>query len=163
MQLFFLALLLVGPYLILTLAARWIPALRMSPSARARIGLSLFFLFTALGHFIRTEQMMEMLPSSVPYRVEVIYLTGVLELLGAIGIWIPRLRKLTGVCLILFLVCVLPANIYSALTEVEFGGHQAGPVYLFVRIPFQLFTIWWTYFATEQNWFRRTLPSETTQ
>jgi uncharacterized membrane protein len=53
------------------------------------------------------------------------------------------------------LLGLLPANIYSAFNRVEFGGHGAGPTYLLVRIPFQLFAVVWTYFATEQNWFHR--------
>ena len=96
--------------------------------------------------------MAAMLPLSVPYRTELVYLTGILELLGAIGVWIPKLTRLTGFFLILMLVAILPANIYSAINRVDFGGHEAGPVYLLVRIPFQLFVIWWTYFATRQNW-----------
>ena len=154
MTLLFLFLLLVLPYFILTLLGKWIPRFRVEPAIRARVGLSLFFAFTSLGHFVRTEAMAEMLPASVPYRLELIYLTGVFELLGAIGVWIPRLTKLTGLLLILMLIGVLPANIYSAFNRVEFGGHDAGPLYLLIRVPFQLFTIWWTYFATEQDWFR---------
>jgi uncharacterized membrane protein len=154
MQLLFLLLLLVTPYLILTLAGRWITGLRMAPATRARIDLTLFFLFTSLGHFIRTEEMAAMVPPPIPYRVEIIYLTGALELLGAIGVWIPRLTRLTGLCLILMLIGLLPANIYSAINRVDFGGHSGGPIYLLVRIPFQFFVIWWTYFATEQKWFR---------
>jgi uncharacterized membrane protein len=67
--------------------------------------------------------MAQMLPAFVPYRVELIYLTGVLELAGAVGLWIPGLAKLTGVCLILMLLGLLPANIYSAFNQVDFGGH----------------------------------------
>ncbi len=155
MQLLFLLLLLIGPYAVITLLAHVSPRFNIAPSSRARVGLSLFFAFTAIGHFLMTQEMAAMLPPSVPYRVEVIYLTGVLEFLGAIGVWIPRLMKLTGLCLILMMIAVLPANIYSALHHVEFGGHQYGPAYLLVRIPFQLLVIAWTYFATEQNWFRR--------
>lgn len=155
MTLLFLLLLLLGPYLILTLVARWIPRFKIASSKRARVGLSLFFLVTAIAHFISTEQMAAMIPPSIPYRVELIYVTGVLELLGAIGIWIPRLERLTGLLLILMLIGLLPANIYSAINRVEYGGHGAGPAYLLVRVPFQLFVIWWTYFATDQNWFRR--------
>jgi uncharacterized membrane protein len=155
MTLLFLLLLLVAPYLILTLLGRWFGAFKLAPSQRARVGLSLFFIFTSIGHFISTEAMAAMLPPSVPYRIELIYLTGVLELLGAIGVWIPRLMRLTGLLLILMLIGVLPANIYSAVNRVEFGGHGVGPAYLIVRLPFQLFVIWWTYFATEQDWFQR--------
>ena len=154
MQLLFLLLLLVAPYLILTAAGRFVGALKISPAARARVGLTLFFLFTGVGHFVRAEEMAEMLPPAVPYRLELIYFTGVLELLGAAGVWVPRLTRLTGLFLILMLVGVLPANIYSAINRVEFGGHGAGPAYLLVRVPFQLFVIWWTYFATGQKWFR---------
>lgn len=155
MTLLFLLLLLTTPYLILTLMERWVTGFKLTAAKRARVGLSLFFIFTAIGHFIRTEEMAAMLPPSVTYRIELIYLTGVLELLGAIGVWIPRLMRLIGLLLIVMLLGVLPANVYSAINRVEFGGHGAGPTYLFVRIPFQLFAIWWTYFATEQDWFRR--------
>jgi uncharacterized membrane protein len=155
MTLLFLLFLLIAPYLILTLAGRWISSLKMAPSKRARVGLSLFFVVTALAHFNTTEEMARMIPSSIPYRIELIYLTGMFELLGAIGVWIPRLERLTGLLLIVMLIGLLPANIYSAFNRVEYGGHSAGPVYLLARVPFQLFVIWWTYFATEQNWFRR--------
>jgi uncharacterized membrane protein len=155
MTLLVLILILIGPYLILSLAGKSNPRFRIMPAKRARVGLSLFFIFTAIGHFIRTEQMAAMLPSSVPYRTELIYFTGVLELLGAIGVWIPGLTRLTGLLLILMLIGILPSNIYSAINRVDFGGHGAGPAYLLVRIPFQLFVIWWTYFATEQKWLQR--------
>lgn len=98
--------------------------------------------------------MAAMLPPSIPARTVLIYVTGVLELLGAIGIWVPSLMRLTGILLILMLIGVLPANIYSAFNQVKFGGHEAGPAYLLIRIPFQFLVIWWTWFATEQVWFR---------
>ena len=153
MQLLFLLLLLVAPYLILTLVSRWITGLNIASATRARVSLSLFFAFTSLGHFIRTEEMSEMLPPFVPYRRGLIYLTGALELLGAAGVWLPRLMRAAGLCLILMLIGILPANIYSAINRVDFGGHDAGPPYLLVRVPFQLFVIWWVYYATEQRWF----------
>ncbi len=147
MQVLFLLLLLVAPYALLTLAGSRFRALRFTAAARARVGLSLFFAFTALGHFVRTEEMAAMLPPSVPYRVELIHLTGVLELMGAAGVWVPRLRRLTGICLILMLIAILPANVYSAVNRVDFGGHGMGPAYLLVRVPFQMFVIWWAYFS----------------
>lgn len=151
MQLIFLFLLLVGPYIILTLLARLNPKVNITPSVRARIGVTLFFLFTALGHFIKTQEMAAMVPPFIPNPIMTIYITGILELLGAIGIWIPVLVRLTGICLILMLICLLPANIYSAINHIQFGGHGAGASYLLIRIPFQLFVIWWTYFATKQK------------
>ena len=85
MTLLVLLLLLVGPYLLLTLAGRLSSKFKIAHSIRARVGLSLFFIFTGLGHFIRTQEMAAMLPLSVPYRIELVYLTGILELLGSVG------------------------------------------------------------------------------
>jgi uncharacterized membrane protein len=149
MTLVFLLLLLVTPYLVLTAIGR-LGKFEITRSKRARVGVTLFFIFTAVGHFVTTEAMAEMIPPSIPYRIELIYVTGVLELLGAIGVWIPRLVRITGLLLIIMLIGLLPANIYSALNRVEYGGHGAGPAYLLVRVPFQLFVIWWTYFATQR-------------
>lgn len=155
MTLLVLVLILVGPYLVLTLAGKLSASLHLGPAKRARVGLSLFFIFTAIGHFVRTEEMAAMLPPAVPYRIQLIYFTGVLEFLGATGVWVPGLTRLAGLLLIVMLIGILPSNIYSAINRVDFGGHGAGPAYLLVRIPFQFFVIGWTYFATEQKWLRR--------
>jgi uncharacterized membrane protein len=155
MTLLMLLLLLIGPFLLLTLIGRWIPGTKLAPTMRARAGLSLFFAFTAIGHFIQAEAMSAMLPPAIPYRLGLIHVTGILELLGAIGVWLPRVMRLTGCCLMLMLVVFLPANIYSAIYRVDFGGHRSGAAYLLLRIPFQLFVIGWVYYATEQRWFDR--------
>ena len=150
MQLLFLLSLLTVRFFVLTLINRW-SSVKIKPSTRARVGLSVFFAFTAIGHFIRTDEMSAMLPPWVPYRGSIIYLTGVLELLGAIGVWLPGLTRLTGLCFILMLITFFPANIYSAINRIEFGGHGAGPSSLLARVPFQLFLIWWTHWSTEQK------------
>jgi hypothetical protein len=50
------------------------------------------------------------------------------------------------------LIGVLPSNVYAAFNYVPFGGHDHGPVYLLVRIPFQFLLIGWIYWATDQSW-----------
>ena len=154
MQLFFPFILLVGPYLILTLIQKSNPAITFSESRKTRIGLSLFFIFTAMGHFIKTAEMAEMLPPFFIYGQEIIFLTGFPELFGAFGVWIPKWRKLAGSLLIAMLLGFLPFNIYAAINNLPFGGHEVGPTYLLVRVPFQFFVIWWVYVATELDWFK---------
>ncbi|MCI0697438.1 DoxX family protein [candidate division KSB1 bacterium] len=141
--------------MLLTLVEHRSAGWKIAPATRARVGLSFFFIFTALGHFIKTEEMAAMLPAFVPNRVAIIIVTGILELLAAIGVWIPRLKRITGLCIILMLIGFLPANIYSAINRVDFGGHGSGPAYLLVRIPFQFLVIAWAYFATEQQWLSK--------
>jgi len=148
MQLLFLLLVLLVPGAILTLAERWFPRMTVPWTTKGRAGLSLFLAVTSSGHFLQTAVMAEMLPPFVPFRIEMIYVTGVLELLGAVGIWLPRLDRLAGLGLMLMLAGLLPANIYAAFNYVPFGGHELGPAYLLVRVPFQVFLVWWTYKAT---------------
>ena len=136
---------LIGPYLILTAVTRVWGTIRIEPHLRGRISLAIVFVFTGLGHFIMSEPMAQMLPSWVPMRMPIIYITGVVELAAAAGLLVPRLCRLTGIYLIAFLILVLPANIYAAINRVEMGGHSMGPPYLFIRIPLQLILIIWTY------------------
>jgi uncharacterized membrane protein len=146
LQLLMLFLIVVGTYGGLTLLNVAVPGVHLSRSLRGRISLALFFVFTGISHFFMPEAFAEMLPPAVPLRIEIIYLTGLVQILGAIGVLIPRLERLASMGLILFLVSVLPANIYSAFNYVEFGSHEAGPIYLLARIPFQVFLIGWAYY-----------------
>ncbi len=114
-------------------------------SLRGRAGISLVFAFTGLGHFIKTSAMAQMLPGWVPMRLALIYATGVFELLAAVAILITPLSRDVGLAICAFLLLILPSNIYAAFQRVDFGGHAAGPMYLLVRIPLQLFLIAWVY------------------
>jgi uncharacterized membrane protein len=135
---------LLGSFGLLTALNRWVVRGKLDAGLRGRISLALLFCFTGLGHFLMPEQMAQMLPPWVPARLAIIYVTGVLEIAGAIGLLVPRFSRLAGICLLVFLISVFPANIYAALHHVEMGGHESGPVYLLVRGPFQLLLIAWT-------------------
>jgi len=133
------------PYLVLTAVGAVWPGLMLDPGLRGRISLALVFLFTASGHFVKTRSMSEMLPPWVPGRVPIIYVTGLLEITGAAGLLVSSTYRLSGTCLILFMLAVLPTNIYAALKRVDMGGHGQGPRYLLVRVPLQLVLMIWTY------------------
>jgi uncharacterized membrane protein len=109
------------------------------------IGLVLVFLFTASGHFVQTRPMAEMLPPFVPWRVPLVYLSGVLEIALALGIAMPATRRLAGLAAIAILVLFFPANVYAAYAQVDMGGHAWGPVYLLIRAPLQALLIAWTW------------------
>ncbi|KDM90057.1 hypothetical protein [Photobacterium galatheae] len=111
----------------------------------ASYGLGLAFLFFALGHFVATEGMVEMLPPWLPSRYAIVYLTGVFEVMIAAGIFISAYRQVAGQIAIATFLCFFTANIYAAWHSVGLGGHQWGPVYLLIRAPLQLLLIFWTY------------------
>lgn len=109
----------------------------------ACIGLGLAFCFFALGHFVVTDDLVDMLPSWLPQRQLLIYATGCLEALIAFGLFTQRWRRLAGIAAAVVLVLFFPANVYAVLNHTGFGEHQLGPSYLWVRVPLQLFLLVW--------------------
>jgi uncharacterized membrane protein len=123
---------------------------KMNVRFPAIISICVMFVFTALAHFKYTEGMSMMLPDFIPLKKEIVYATGLLEIILAIGLLFKRIRRFSALLLIWFLILVLPANIYAAIHEVNFedvsnNGHGTG--YLWFRIPLQLFFIAWIYFT----------------
>lgn len=120
-----------------------------------KIAMSAMLVVAFIGRFKFPQGLALMLPDFIPYRLEMVYLTGFLELSAAIGLLIPRFRVLTARLLILLFILILPANIYGAIHHVNietasFDG--PGPAYLWFRIPLQLFFIAWVYlFALRQH------------
>lgn len=120
-----------------------------------RFAMSCMFVFTGIAHFPFADGMAQMLPDFVPFRMELIYLTGILEILGAIGLLIGKYSKLVGILLIIFLIAILPANIYAALNHIDpLTGETngSGPEYLFFRVPLQLFFIGWIYLSAVKSY-----------
>lgn len=115
------------------------------------IAMASMLLFTAIGHFAFTKGMTMMLPDFVPFRKELVYLTGILEAAAAIGLLIGSSREITAILLIIFFMLLLPANIYAALKNVDYqkGTYDGqGLTYLWFRVPLQLFFIAWiVYFS----------------
>ncbi len=65
-------------------------------------------------HFFRTADAASIVPPGFPAPTALVYLTGVLEVAGAIGLFVPRFRKMAGLCIVLLMIAVFPANIYAA-------------------------------------------------
>ena len=76
--------------------------------------------FTAMGHFKFRKGMTMMMPDVVPFKKELVTLTGFVEIAGAIGLIIPAIRHITSVLLIIFFICILPANINSAIKKIDY-------------------------------------------
>jgi uncharacterized membrane protein len=116
------------------------------------VALAAAFLFFSIGHFVKTAGMVEMLPPFVPARQTLVLSTGVLEILLAATLLVPRFRRAAGICCLCVLVAFFPANIYAAFNETGLGGHNWGPEYLIVRAPLQLVLLAWTYwFAVRRH------------
>lgn len=106
--------------------------------SRARlIGLGFVFLWFSVGgiaHFAATDVEMRIMPPYIPWPRAVVLVTGVFELLGAIGLLIPRFRALAGCGLFVLTLAVTPANIYM----LQHADLFSVPYWLLVvRLPLQ--------------------------
>ena len=108
-------------------------------------GLGLAFIFFFIGHIVKVAGMTEMLPPWVPFKVTLIYITGVIELFVGVALFIPRFQLVAAKLGIVIFIVFFPANIYAAMNSVGLGGHQWGPVYLLIRTPLQIILITWAY------------------
>jgi len=116
-----------------------------------RIALAAMFVFTAVSHFHpRTRpDLVRMVPGSLPAPALLVSATGVLELLGAIGLMVPRALPAAAYGLIALLAGMFPANVRAAREGLVIAGRRATP--MLWRLPLQLFWIaalWWVRLPT---------------
>ncbi|OOE84598.1 hypothetical protein BZG73_10035 [Salinivibrio siamensis] len=109
-------------------------------------GLGVAFIFFFIGHLVKAEGMVEMLPTWVPLRLELVYFTGLIELLIGTALFVPRYQPLAAKLAIVVFIAFFPANVYAAVNGIGLGGHQWGPSYLLIRGPLQVILIAWAYF-----------------
>ena len=114
--------------------------------AAVRSGLAAMFLLTASAHFnsMRAD-LVAMVPPWVPGAEFMVTFTGICEVLGAIGLLIPRTRWLAGVMLMVMLVAMLPANIHAAQAGLTLSDEPVTP--MAPRIVLQavfILLIWWS-------------------
>lgn len=118
---------------------------------KGRIAMGIMFTIAGLLHFIATDRYLLMMPPFLPFHLELVYLSGVLEMLGGIGLLIPRLQRLAAYGLIALLIAVFPANIYVAMENIQLGGYMSLPLYQWSRLPMQLVLIWWALWSTKKD------------
>ena len=110
-------------------------------------GLAAFFINVGVDHFVNPEFYLSIMPPAFPLHLEAVYISGFFEVLGGVGVLIPRLRKIAGWGLVALLVAVYPANIYMAITPEAFP--EASVALLYVRLVFQFLFFYWAFSVTK--------------
>ncbi|MCI1590505.1 DoxX family protein [Heyndrickxia oleronia] len=96
-----------------------------------RLAVALMFLFTAMAHWGKRRQgLIKMVPSSLPYPHFIVTITGILEIIGALGLLIPITSKIASICLVILLIVMFPANIHAAKVNVRIGEKPVTPLFL---------------------------------
>jgi len=99
-----------------------------------------WFLLGGIAHFAFTDLEARIVPPQIPDARDVVLITGILELLGAVGLLLPWTRRAAGWGLFLLTLAVTPANVYMLHIHDQF---PAIPVWLlWLRLPLQLALLW---------------------
>lgn len=121
----------------------------MSQSSILRRSLAIFFIGGGINHFVSERFYTAIVPRSLPYKREIVQISGVAEVAGGVGVLIPGTRKLAGKCLIALLLAVYPANIQMAFNPDRYK--QLPPWALWARLPLQFVFIAWSWAATQRD------------
>jgi uncharacterized membrane protein len=94
-----------------------------------RIAVALMFLLTASAHWgSKRADLVRMVPAWFPRPELAVTLTGVLEIVGAVGILVPATAPYAAIGLALLLVTMFPANVHAARTKLSLGGRPVTPL-----------------------------------
>lgn len=100
------------------------------------------FLLAGVSHFVVPDAFQRIVPSWLPNPRLMVYVSGVAEMAGAVGLLIPSLRVYAGVGLIALLIAVFPANINMLQLARESNASAAYQLILWMRLPLQPLLIW---------------------
>jgi len=110
------------------------------------LSLAIFFIYFGIDHFINPDFYLSIMPPSFPLHQEAVYISGLFEIIGGMGILIYRFRKIAGWGLFALLIAVYPANIYMAVTPSAFPDI---PIFiLYLRLGLQFIFLYWAYTIT---------------
>jgi uncharacterized membrane protein len=85
-------------------------------TAAIAVGLAAMFVLTGFAHFapaLRSD-LIAIVPPRLPAPGYLVTITGLLELLGAVGLLLPATRVAAAVCLLVLMLAMFPANVYAS-------------------------------------------------
>ena len=116
------------------------------PRRIALFGVAFFFVGAGVFHFARTDFFVSIVPPWLPAPLALVYVSGVCEILGGLGVLPAATRRLAGAGLLALLAAVYPANVEMALHPERFP--DLSPAALVARLPLQFVFAVWVWWAT---------------
>ncbi|MBP9095532.1 MAG: DoxX family protein [Ignavibacteria bacterium] len=103
--------------------------------------MAVFYICAGVNHFWHPQDYIKIMPSYIPFHTELVYISGVVEILCGL-LLIPIRTRRTGAWLtILLLIAVFPANIQMAINY--YNENNPDLWIAITRLPVQIFLIWW--------------------
>jgi uncharacterized membrane protein len=111
--------------------------------------LALLFIGAGILHFLSPAPYLRIMPPYLPAPLLLVYVSGVAEIAGGLGLLVPTTRRLAGIELIVVLLAVFPANVYMLQTQ---GAGMSVPLWvLWLRLPLQLALIAWVWWSARDQ------------
>lgn len=108
-----------------------------------------FFVGSGVNHFVAPSFYRAIVPPPLQNDAKrVVEISGVAEVLGGLGVLLPRTRQASAVGLIALLAAVFPANLYMAREPERFKRVPRWALY--ARLPLQPLMMWWAWRATRR-------------
>ncbi|MEH3101029.1 DoxX family protein [Sphingomonas adhaesiva] len=123
----------------------------------ARGLLTTFYAIAGIGHLVFVDAVVRIVPPFVPAPRMVVLVTGLCELVGALGLMLPRWRRAAGWALAAYALCVWPANVQHAVMDLSRGTGL--PIWYHApRLFLQPVIVWWALWASGIVAPRRSSP-----
>jgi uncharacterized membrane protein len=108
--------------------------------------LGVLFVLAGINHFARPRFYVAIMPPYLPWHLELVYLSGLCEVVLGALLLVPRFTHLAAWGLVALLVAVFPANLHMAVHPELYP--RISPVLLWVRLPLQGVLIAWAWWYT---------------
>jgi uncharacterized membrane protein len=105
--------------------------------------LTMVMVGAGINHFASPEPYVGMMPAQLPAPWALVYVSGIAEILGGLGLILPATRRLAAWGLIALFIAVFPANLNMAMNHLPLGARHVPAWALWARLPLQLVLIWW--------------------
>lgn len=110
--------------------------------------IGVVFVLAGILHFLKPGFYLNIMPDYIPRPKAMVYLSGVAEVAGGVGMLLPAVRFEATIGLILLLIAVFPANIDMALKTIrKRGWFRLSSILLISRLLLQFVLMYWVYWA----------------
>lgn len=113
-----------------------------------RVLLAIFMIVAGTLHWVTPDPFVKIVPSFLPYPLALVYISGVFEILGGIGLLVPPVSQAAAWGLIALFIAVFPANINMAVNQIQMDGIPDSDLLRWGRLPFQAVLIVWAWWYT---------------
>jgi uncharacterized membrane protein len=120
--------------------------------------LAAFYAAAGIAHLWAPDKLLAITPSWVPFAPQVILITGLCELAGAVALVTKPLRRWAGIALAAYAICVWPANFKHALDGADLPYLANSLLYHGPRLALQPVIVWWALYcagAIDWPWLRQ--------